>query len=378
MCNATSNVLLRLGSARIGQSNSHGTMIRCPELEIGANSVSALREAEDDRLQDALVARLPTRSRRAGSAVILSGPARPPPGAPVTGRLERVTTEGRRTPRVASARRRPDTSRNSTGAGVTGGAAGLPGSSSARLDDQEHLGAVPTVSVYGRRPPNVASTSTRSPARARRTGAPPPSRRREGPSRPAPRPVRRVAASPRRGDGSPATRSGRASVPRRSIAPTLPAGVTRRIRSRPPTPRARAEVAAGSARDRTTSPVAERGAPRVSAAVSADERERAQPASASASTTSDPRPKRPPSYEHAAHPLRPSEGSGAASRYGRRCPRLVVRSKRREGRRGRSERFLRWASSGMDAHAESSSASRPTTCGPPRGSARRAARDRPR
>src|SRR3970040_800758 len=40
MCSATSKVLLRSVSERIGQSNNHGTRIRWPELEIGANSVT--------------------------------------------------------------------------------------------------------------------------------------------------------------------------------------------------------------------------------------------------------------------------------------------------------------------------------------------------
>src|ERR671927_27375 len=39
MWSATSNVLFRAGSFRIDQLNSHGTRIRWPELETGANSV---------------------------------------------------------------------------------------------------------------------------------------------------------------------------------------------------------------------------------------------------------------------------------------------------------------------------------------------------
>jgi len=40
MCNATSNVLFSATSLTIGQSKSHGTRIRWPELETGANSVA--------------------------------------------------------------------------------------------------------------------------------------------------------------------------------------------------------------------------------------------------------------------------------------------------------------------------------------------------
>src|SRR5918994_4321360 len=40
MCRATAKVLLSWAFSRIGQSNNHGTRMRCPELEIGANSES--------------------------------------------------------------------------------------------------------------------------------------------------------------------------------------------------------------------------------------------------------------------------------------------------------------------------------------------------
>src|SRR5918995_3455836 len=40
MCKATAKVLPSSAFSRIGQSKSHGMRMRCPELEIGANSES--------------------------------------------------------------------------------------------------------------------------------------------------------------------------------------------------------------------------------------------------------------------------------------------------------------------------------------------------